>query len=494
MWRPVAYFVYFRWRSNLLLRVLYVLIALWLSLYGIQALILTFLYFWHRRNQAGANVSVPAAPAVWPHVVVQLPIYNERLVVERLIDAAAGLDYPPDCLQVQVLDDSTDETSQLAEERAAFHRARGIDVCVLRRPVREGFKAGALAWGMRQTDAELLAIFDADFSPAADFLRRTVPCMLDGRVGMVQTRWAHLNEAYSALTLAESIFIDGHFVVEQYARNQSGLLMSFNGSGGVWRRRCIEEAGGWQSDTMTEDMDLSYRAQLAGWRCVYLPHVSAPAELPPQIVAFKQQQARWAEGSAQCLRKLGPAILSSRLSGVQKLMALAHISNYLAAPLFVILVLATLPVIWLAQPMPRALTIVGLASLGPPLLLTVAQGALHRNWAQRILYMPVLILIAMGIAWNTSRGVWRGLTHWGGTFNRTPKYRLEGRQGLWRGSLYSLLPDRAIVGEIALMLYALLTVAVAWSRGSFGAMPYLLLYATGFGLVAAMGIKQRYAL
>ncbi len=472
-------------------RILYILIALWLSLYGIQALILTFLYLWHRSNHSRARTPVLAIPAAWPHVVVQLPVYNERLVIERLIDAAAALDYPHDCLEVQVLDDSTDETSQLAEERAAYQRARGVDVRVLHRPVRDGFKAGALAWGMGQTDAELLVIFDADFSPPADFLRRTVPSMADQRVGMVQTRWAHLNEAYSTLTLAESIFIDGHFVVEQFARNQSGLLMSFNGSGGVWRRRCIEEAGGWQSDTMTEDMDLSYRAQLAGWRCLYLPDVSAPAELSPQIVAFKQQQARWAEGSVQCLRKLGPAILSSRLSGVQKLMALAHISNYLAAPLFVILVLATLPVIWFAQPMPSDLTAVGFASLGPPLLLTVAQAALHRDWARRILYMPVLILIAMGIAWNTSRGVWRGLTHWGGTFNRTPKYRLEGRQGRWNGSLYALLPDRAILGEIALMLYALLTVAVAWLRGSYGAMPYLLVYATGFGLVAAMGLRQR---
>jgi cellulose synthase/poly-beta-1,6-N-acetylglucosamine synthase-like glycosyltransferase len=475
-----------------LVRILYILIALWLGLYGVQAVALTLLYAWHRRPaRSGSRLLTPLPPATWPRVAVQLPIYNERLVVERLIDAAAGLDYPPDLLEVQVVDDSTDDTTALAEARAAFHRARGLNVRVIRRADRSGFKAGALACAMRQTDAELLAIFDADFRPAPDFLRRTVPHLADSQVGMVQTRWAHLNDAYSPLTLAESIFIDGHFVVEQFARNRSGLLMSFNGSGGVWRRQCIDEAGGWQSDTMTEDMDLSYRAQLAGWHCLYLPEVAAPAELPPQIAAFKQQQARWAEGSAQCLRKLGPAILRSRLTGVQKLMALAHISNYLAAPLFITLLLITLPIVWLAQPMPSLLTGVGFASLGPPLLLTVAQSNLHHDWAKRILYMPVLILIAMGIAWNTSRGVWQGLTHWGGTFRRTPKFRLEGRQGRWTGNLYALLPDRAILGELALALYALLSGVVAWLRGSYGAIPYLLLYALGFALVAGIGLKQR---
>ena len=367
-----------------------------------------------------------------------------------------------------------------------------MNVRVLHRNDRTGFKAGALASGLEQTQAEYVAIFDADFRPQPDFLSRTIPYLLaHPQAGMVQTRWSHLNEVYSPLTRAQSIFLDGHFVIEQSARFRSGLLMSFNGSGGVWRRACITEAGGWQDDTMTEDMDLSYRAQLAGWHCLYLPEVEAPAELPPQIVAFKQQQARWAQGSVQCLRKLGRPILGSRLSGLQKLMAFCHISNYLAAPLIVAMLLASLPLIWQAQPLPNMLIGVSFVSLGPLLLLTVAQSVLHRDWRKRMLYLPVLLLVSIGIAWNTTRAVWQGLTHWGGTFSRTPKFRLEGRQGRWTGSVYAMMPDRAIVGELALMLYALVTISVACMRGSYGTVPYLSLYALSFGLVAAMGLYQR---
>jgi cellulose synthase/poly-beta-1,6-N-acetylglucosamine synthase-like glycosyltransferase len=472
-----------------LIRVLYILIALWLSLYGFQAITLTLLYFRYRRVSPAQPE--PSVIQNWPKVAVQLPVYDERHVVERLIDAAAALDYPHDALEIQVLDDSTDDTTALAEARAAYYQTRGICVRVLRRPVREGYKAGALEWGLQHSDAEFFAIFDADFRPQPDFLRRTIPCLAtQPEVGMVQTRWSHLNDIYSPLTRAESIFIDGHFVVEQFARYQSGLLMSFNGSGGVWRRACIEEAGGWQADTMTEDMDLSYRAQLAGWRCRYLPQVEAPAELPPQIVAFKQQQARWAQGSIQCLRKLIGPILTSTLSGPQKLMALCHISSYLAAPLFVGLLLASLPIIYLRDQMPNLLMIVGLAGLGPPVLLTVAQGALYHDWEKRVLYLPVLVMIGVGIAWNTTRAVWQGLWHWGGTFSRTPKFRLEGHLGAWSSSRYAMAVDRAIVGEIGLALYALLAVAVACYRGSYGAVPYMLLYAVSFALVAGMGLRQ----
>ena len=275
--------------------VLYTLTVLGLSVYALQSLLLTILYFKHRHDITPMAV---IAEDAWPRVTVQLPIFNEMYVVERLIDAAAALDYPRDRLQVQVLDDSTDETTALAEARAAQHRKEGADVRVLHRTDRAGFKAGALAWGLAQTDAEFLAVFDADFQPRPDWLRRIIPAMLARPdVGMGQTRWSHLNEEYSPLTRVESLALDGHFVVEQTARSRSGLLINFNGSGGVWRRACIEAAGGWQADTMTEDMDLSYRAQLAGWRNLYLPEVDAHAELPAQMEAFKKQQARWAEGS-----------------------------------------------------------------------------------------------------------------------------------------------------------------------------------------------------
>jgi len=467
---------------------LHTLCVLSLSIYGIQAILLTVLYLRHRGEVlAGCEPDEQD----WPLVAIQLPIYNELHVVERLIDAAAALDYPAGKLEVQVLDDSTDDTTRLAEARATYHRARGINVRVLRRPAREGFKAGALAWGLQRTAAEFLAVFDADFSPRSDFLRRTIPQLIARpQVGVVQTRWSHLNEVYSPLTRLQALAVNGHFVVEQTGRSRSNLLINFNGSGGVWRRACIEAVGGWQWDTMTEDMDLSYRAQLSGWRSLYLPDVDAPAELPPQMEAFKRQQARWAQGSTQCLRKLGPRILRSELTGRQKLMALVHISSYLTQPLMILLLLTTLPVLWFPQPASSVLGGLWVVSLGPPLLYLVAESSLHRDWGRRLLYFPVLAAVFAGISWSTSRGVWQGLTRWGGTFRRTPKFRLEGRRGRWADSTYRLLPDGMILGEVFLMLYALVTVWIAWARHQYGAIPFLLLFVFGFGIVAGSGVLQ----
>lgn len=467
--------------------VIYTLTLLWLSVYGFQALLLTLLYLRHRHEP----LALAPVAETWPRVAVQLPVFNEKHVVERLIDAAAALDYPRERLEIQVLDDSTDETTALAEARAAYHRARGVDVRVLRRPDRSGFKAGALAWGLAHTDAEFLAVFDADFRPRPDFLRRTIPALLARpRVGMVQTRWSHLNDVYSPLTRAQALALDGHFVVEQTARNRGGLLINFNGSGGVWRRACIEEAGGWQADTMTEDMDLSYRAQLAGWDSHYLPDVDAPAELPAQMEAFKRQQSRWAQGSIQCLRKLGPSILRSDLSLPQKLMALLHISSYFTQPLLVLLLLATLPLLWTAQSTPAFLMVFGLAGLGPPLLYVIAQVVLYTDWRQRVLYFPALLAVATGMTWSTTRGVFQGLARWGGTFRRTPKFNLEGRTGQWANSRYRLLPDATVLGEIVLMLYAAATVAVAVLREQYALIPFLTLYLAGYALVASSSLWQ----
>ncbi len=336
-----------------------------------------------------------------------------------------------------------------------------------------------------------MAVFDADFQPRPDFLRRTIPALLARPdVGMVQTRWSHLNDEYSPLTRAQALALDGHFVIEQAARNRSGLLINFNGSGGVWRRSCIEEAGGWQSDTMTEDMDLSYRAQLAGWHSHYLPEVDAPAELPAQIEAFKRQQSRWAQGSIQCLRKLGPPILRSRLSVPQKLMALVHISSYFTQPLLVLLLLVMLPIVWTGHSTPPFLMALGLAGLGPPLLYVISQVALYANWRQRVLNFPTLLVVASGMTWSTTRGVFQGLTRWGGTFRRTPKFRLEGRRGRWSDSGYRLAPDWSVVGEVALMLYAAATIAVAVVRGQYAWIPFLMLYLVGYALVAGSSLWQ----
>jgi len=475
-----------------LLALIHAMIALWLAIYGLNSFILAFLYLRHRRASVSAS---PVDRSDLPPVTVQVPVYNELHVVERVIDAVAALDYPRDRLQIQILDDSTDETTRLARARAALHRERGVNIAVLRRPDRDGFKAGALAWGLSRADGEYVAIFDADFCPRPDFLRRTIPHLLARpRLGLVQTRWSYLNAEYSPLTRAQVLALDGHFVVEQTGRNRAGLFMSFNGAGGVWRRRCIEASGGWQADTLCEDLDLSYRAQLAGWECLYLPAVDAPAEVPPQIMAFKRQQARWAQGSVQVLRKLaGPILRSPRLGWGQKVMALMHLSSYLAHALMVALMLISLPLLFVPDSVSLPLGGLGLMCLGPPLVYLISQRQLYPDWGQRLLAFPLFVLIGIGIAWCNTRAVWRGLTRWGGTFARTPKFQLQGRTGRWTDSQYRLMAGSNTIGEIALAFYALATIVVAHATGHLEMIPFLVLYAAAFGTVVGMGLAQTFA-
>lgn len=472
-----------------LLGLIYTATALWLAAYGTNAFILTVLYLLNRRD---ATRTPPVDPASLPPITVQVPVYNEQHVVTRVIDAVASLNYPADRLEIQILDDSTDRTTDLARRRAAFHRRRGVDVAVLRRPHRQGFKAGALSWGLDQARGDYVAIFDADFQPHPDFLLRTVPHFLERpELGLVQARWSHLNDDYSPLTRAQAMLFDGHFVVEQTGRDRTGLLMNFNGTAGVWRKACIEESGGWQSSTLCEDLDLSYRAQLRGWETLYLPSVEAPAELPPQLAAFKRQQARWTQGSIQTLRKLfGPILRSRRLGLIQKGMALLHLSGYLAHVLMILLLLVTLPLLLLEGGPPSLGTVGLILSLGPAAVYVISQQALYADWGRRLLAFPLLVLIGIGIAWNNSWAVWRGLRRWGGTFARTPKFRVEGRAGRWLDSGYRLGIDRSVVGEAALAFYAVAATCVALATGQYAVVPFLLLYAAAFGTVAGMELIQ----
>ncbi|HEY77130.1 MAG TPA: glycosyltransferase [Thermoflexia bacterium] len=472
-----------------LIAILYALAVLWLSAYGLNGWILTVLYWRHRRR----SCPTPAVPRdQLPTVTVQLPLYNEAHVAARLIDAAAALEYPRDRLEIQVLDDSTDETVRIVDSRVAFHRQHGVDIRVLRRSERDGFKAGALARGLKEARGEFIAIFDADFCPRPDFLLRTVPHLVARpEVGMVQARWSHLNTDYSLLTRVQALALDGHFVVEQTARSRAGLPMHFNGTAGVWRRSCIEESGGWQSDTLCEDLDLSYRAQIAGWRLMYLPDVEEPAELPPQILAFKQQQARWAQGAVQCLRKLsGPLLRSPHLALHQKVMGLLHLSGYLAYPLMILLLLLA-PllslhpgVLW------DPLRLLAPACLGPLLVYVTSQWALYPDWVRRLKALPLLVLVGTGVAWSNTLGVARGIARWGGEMKRTPKFHLEGRRGGWARSRYRLRRDRAVIGEVGLTLYALVATALAYRSGDGGSIPFLLLYVAAFGLVAGMSLWE----
>ena len=313
--------------------------AILLGLYGLNNLILTWTYLRHRKDP----LPEPAAPAEWPQVTVQLPIYNELHTTERLLNKVAQLDYPRDRMEIQVLDDSSDETRQLAAQMVGQLQADGFDISHITRTDRTGYKAGALSFGMQTARGELIAIFDADFLPPKDFLKRMVPHFADPAVGCVQARWGHVNRDYSVFTRTQALGVDGHFLVQQAARSKSGLFLNFNGTAGMWRQSCIADAGGWQGDTLTEDLDLSFRAQLRGWRIAYLPELVVPAELPAQISAFKRQQARWAQGSMETALKLLRPLLRSQQPWRVKLEGVLHLTGYLVHPLMLAIILLSFP-------------------------------------------------------------------------------------------------------------------------------------------------------
>lgn len=482
------------------LSMVYLIAALVVALYGGNTLLLAALYLRH----CAPNPTRPPEPEKWPMVTVQLPLYNEMYVVQRLIDAIARLDYPRDRLQVQVLDDSTDETTRLARARAAYHRVRGLEIEVVHRPERHGFKAGALAHGLEMARGRFIAIFDADFVPPPDFLKRTVPYLVaDAGLGFVQARWGYLNPDYSPLTRAQTIALDGHFVVEHLGRNRSGLLINFNGTAGVWRREAIISAGGWQHDTLTEDVDLSFRAQLAGWRALYLPEVECPAELPPQMAAFQRQQARWTTGAAQCLVKLAGALLRGeqpspqrgegsvfRLPWPARLEGLLHLSVWLAHPMSLLLLLLTLPMLLGEIRITFNLTIFWLVALGPVLAYSLSQRHLYPDWKRRMAYMPLLALLGTGLALSNTLAIVRGLLGREQPFCRTPKFHVVGRGDRWFSTRYALPFDWVSVGELALAGYAAVTVVVALLAGNALAVPFLLLYTAGYGYIGLHGLRD----
>jgi cellulose synthase/poly-beta-1,6-N-acetylglucosamine synthase-like glycosyltransferase len=473
---------------TIVLGFIYTLAAVLLAIYALNAWVLTGLYLRHRHDLTPPPPAIPTDSL--PPVTIQLPVYNEALVVERLIAAAASLEYPAHLLQIQVLDDSTDETTSLAQVRAAWYRQRGLDVEVIHRNRRPGFKAGALGEATKRARGELIAIFDADFVPAPDFLRQTVPYFIDNlQLGFVQARWGHLNPDYSRLTGAQAIALDGHFGIEQTARHRAGLLMNFNGSGGLWRRACVEQAGGWQTDTISEDLDLSYRAQLAGWQALFLRDVVAPAEIPPQLAAFKRQQFRWAKGSIQCLKKMAGPVLRSTLAWRVKVQAMLHLSSYLIHPLMILLLLGSLPLLLDSAQAAFSLTYLSAVSLGPPLLYAVALHSLYgRGWHRRYRYLLLLILLGGGVALSNTRAVVEGWLGVDNTFQRTPKFRVENRNDRWQESAYRLPLQWIVLGELGLAFYGLAALWAALANRHFFAAPFMLMYALGFGYVGLQGM------
>ena len=463
-----------------------------LFVYGLNGYLLLAVRWWHRRRFE--TPTPPPSPAEWPSVTVQCPVYNERYVVRRLLHAVGALDYPPERLEIQVLDDSTDDTTTIIAEMVRALRDRGLSIVHLHRRERTGFKAGALAAGLKEARGEFVAIFDADAVPGADFLRMMLPHFADPDVAVVQARWGHLNRDFSLLTVAESLGIDGHFAVEQSARFCGKLFLNFNGTAGVWRRAAIEDAGGWTHDTLTEDLDLSYRAQLRGWRIVYRPDVVCPAELPVLISGFKSQQRRWAKGSIQTARKLLPAIMRLPRSPWIKYQAFIHLTYYMIHPAILIAVLLCAPLVGAQEVAPDGNVALGvglavaLSMLGPGVLLLYAQRILDPRWPRHVWQLPSILIIGVGVAWSTSLAVLGALWKKDLEFIRTPKFGIGPTGGQWRGTTYVARRPWSGVIEIVLGLYCAWSAWLLWTHGSYAAAPILVLYTAGFLTVGSLTI------
>ena len=461
-----------------------------LSAYAFHQAVLLLLYPSARRSRARATARTPA-PDSLPTVTIQIPLFNERYFAERVIAAAAAQDYPRDKLHIQVLDDSTDDTTEIARRAVAHAHRCGVCIEWIHRANRTGYKAGALAAGLARAPGELIAIFDADFLPAADFLRRLIcerRVFDDPRVGFVQTRWDYLNRNASALTRAQAMTLDVHFIIEQTVRSHHGLFMNFNGSGGIWRRACIEDAGGWQDDTLTEDLDLSYRAELRGWRGAYLVDEAAPGELPGDVLAYKRQQARWARGTLQTVCKLMPKIVAAPLPLQCKLAAWMHLTGYFIHPL-ILTMSVTAPLLVLdslaasggqLNGLPMWVNAISGLTLAPIASMFAAHAARGRPVLHFLRDLPASLMLGIGVSFSNTVAMLRAVAEREvGEFVRTPKLH-RGVLGITPGP-YLLRPDWTMWIELGLALYVA-GIAIAMLRlGHWLSVIPMLIYVLGFG-------------
>ena len=483
--------------GTLLWTICYFTVVLGLSIYGIHRYFIIYLYLKNKHRSSAA----PKGFAELPVVTVQLPIYNEFYVVERLLRAIGRLDYPKEKLEIQVLDDSTDETCRVTEREVNRLRQQGFDAVVLRRKLRVGYKAGALDEGLHCAKGEFFLILDADFVPPPKILKRTIHHFSDARLGMIQTRWGHINRSYSWLTRAQAILLDGHLVLEQTARSRTGRFFNFNGTAGLWRRRCIEEAGGWQHDTLTEDLDLSYRAQLCGWRFAFLSDIVTPAELPIDMDGFKSQQHRWTKGSIQTCKKLLPRIWKSELPLYIKLEATVHLTSNFAYLLLAFLCLllhhsfrdhATaggwIRVHLVDTPIFIATTV------SVAVFYLYAQRELHpRNWKREIWFFPFVMALGIGLSINNARAVLEAVLNRRSEFLRTPKYGIERRAQRSKKSRYTAIRTILPMLELLFAIYFSYFIVQAFQNREFLSLPFLMLFQVGFAYVSLSSIWQRVA-
>jgi cellulose synthase/poly-beta-1,6-N-acetylglucosamine synthase-like glycosyltransferase len=456
-----------------------------------------FVMIYFHLKHGGRTSATPPMPAEPPHVTVQLPLYNEMYVVERLLDAACRISYPRERLEIQVLDDSTDRTVEVVADLVRKYAEQGVDIKHIRRGTREGYKAGALKEGLRSARGEFIAIFDADFVPKEDFLAKTIPHFFTDRsVGMVQTRWEHINSEYSLLTRTQAMALDGHFVIEQSVRNNAGLFINFNGTAGVWRKTCIEESGNWQSDTLTEDLDLSYRAQLRGWRFIYLNDVTSPAELPSEINALKSQQFRWTKGAIETARKILPRVWRSPLPLRTKIHATFHLTNNLVFPFIVLAGILNVPLVYIKHAGTHDgyfvfMSVFVFAFVGSFMFYLFSQRDVYADWRRRLFLFPVFMAGSMGFAVNNSRAVIEGLIRKKSEFVRTPKYRISARNDSWLDKTY--VPKQfspVVVLEMILALYCLFGVASSIYFLEIAAVPFQMLFFFGFSFVSYMSLRH----
>jgi len=468
-----------------------------LSAYGFYRYRLIYLFL--RYSKHPPQPKARFAEDRLPRVTVQLPLFNEMYVAERLIDSVVKLDYPRERLEIQVLDDSTDDTREIASRTVRRYKEQGFDISYHHRENREGFKAGALEAGLKKASGEFVLIFDADFTPHPDCIRRMIDHFTDERVGMVQMRWSHINAEYSLLTKVQAIMLDGHFVVEQTARNRCGGFFNFNGTAGMWRRETIEWSGGWQHDTLAEDTDLSYRAQLMGWRFVYLVDHDVPAELPVEINAFKAQQRRWAKGVVQVgIKLLGRMWRDPRLPLRVRLEQFFRLSGNLAAPLVIVLALINLPILivrynqGLFHLFALDVPVLTFSTLSVVAYYIIPQWYLYpKTWKRSLKYMPFVMSMGIALTFSNARAVIEALLGVKTPFVRTPKYRIEDNQDTsWLKKVYT--PRRSIVPwlELTFALYFAFTIGYAIYSQIFGTLPFLFIYFFGYAYATVMAIAQ----
>lgn len=473
--------------------------------FGVHTYFMVYLYAKYKTNcdSEEGRLFYPKTKKDTPIVTVQLPVYNEFYVIERLIESIVALDYPKDKLQIQLLDDSTDESKEKGRDLVNYYANQGFWINHLHRTKNKGYKAGALDEGMQVAKGDYIAIFDSDFVPDPEFLRKTLSYFDDPKVGMVQTRWGHLNQDYNMLTKAQSYGIDGHFMIEQVARNGSGLWMNFNGTAGIWRKECIIDAGGWEHDTLTEDFDLSYRAEMKGWKFRYFKDIVCKAEIPATMNAYKSQQFRWCKGSIQTAVKLLPRIWNSNLDRKVKAEAITHLINYSVHPLMIVNILLTAPLLLLEYwagvnfyDLPMAIlgataVILSIGSAGPLIFYAYSQRELYPNWKKRLLFLPVMVVIGTGIAIVNTRAWLEAVLGIQSGFKRTPKLKIESKKdNLLDRTRYSIPLDIHVVFELLMGTYCLFCIYLSIAMGKPYILGFLSLYTIGFYFVAIQSIRE----